>query len=259
ASRVGHKNVYFRGGEESPFFSHKGNRAYDPTSLFKTLYDAEAIAFPHHPPWGGMTWEDHDPEIQTNYEIISIHGANEYMGNLPIPHRGGMPGTFAQDGLASGAVIGFVGSSDSHGLYYHAHEGWREDPYKGGMAAVLLDGPLTRENVWEALKTRRNYATAGEKNYIEFFINDFPMGSVLNTTSPPKISFEVRSDKLLYVYIIRNNRERFVSGPINMRMARYEGVVDETLQVGSNYYYLRVIYKDGTVAWSSPIWVEYRP
>ncbi|MEX1275395.1 MAG: CehA/McbA family metallohydrolase [Bacteroidota bacterium] len=259
ANRIGHKNVYFRGGEESPFFSHKGQQAHDPESLFKTLHDANAIAFPHHPAWGGMTWEDHDPEIQTNYEIISIHGANEYMGNMPIPHRGGMPGTFAQDGLARGAVLGFVGGTDSHGLYYHAHEGWREDPYKGGLTAVLLESSLTRENVWDALKNRRNYATAGEKLYLEFSINDAPMGSEIRATSRPVISFEARSDKLLYATIIRDNKERFISGPVDMRMARYTGVIDDTIEPGRHYYYLRVVCKDGTLAWSSPIWVDYRP
>ncbi len=259
ASRIGHKNVYFRGGEESPFFSHKGKQSYNPESLFRKLHEADAIAFPHHPAWGGMTWEDHDPDIQTNYEIISIHGANESMGNLPIPHRGGMPGTFAQDGLAKGAVVGFVGGSDSHGLYYHAHEGWREDPYKGGMTGVLLEGSLTRENVWDALKRRRNYATAGEKYYLEFFINGAPMGSVITTSLPPVISFEARSDKLVYAYVIRDNKERFISGPVDMRMARYTGVVDDTVEPGLHFYYLRVIYKDGTAAWSSPIWVDYRP
>jgi hypothetical protein len=259
ANRIGHKNVYFRGGEESPFFSHKGQQAHDPESLFKTLHEASAIAFPHHPAWGGMTWEDHDPEIQTNYEIISIHGANESMGNMPIPHRGGMPGTFAQDGLARGAVLGFVGGTDSHGLYYHAHEGWREDPYKGGLTAVLLGDSLTRENVWDALKNRRNYATAGEKLYLEFSVNGAPMGSEIRTTSKPVISFEARSDRLLYASIIRDNKERFISGPVDMRMARYTGVIDESIEPGRHYYYLRVVYKDGMVAWSSPIWVDYRP
>jgi len=259
ASRVGHKNVYFKGGEESPLFSHKSPEAFDPTTLFKTLHNADAIAFPHHPAWGGMTWADHDPEIQTNYEIVSIHGANEYAGNLPIPHRGGMPGVFAQDGLAKGAKIGFVGGTDSHGLYYHAHEGWREDPYKGGMTAVLVQGPLTREVVWEALKARRNYATSGEKHYIEFSVNGFPMGSAIQISNPPVVSFEARSDRILYAYVVRNNNDRFISGPVDGRMARYVGVDDRTIEPGRNYYYLRVVYKDGNVAWSSPIWVEYTP
>jgi hypothetical protein len=259
ASRIGHKNVYFKGGEESPFFNHHGNIAYDAVSLFKTLHDNNAIAFPHHPPWGGITWEDHDPEIQTNYEIVSIHGANEYMGNLPIPHRGGMPGTFAQDGLARGVIIGFVGASDSHGLYFHANEGWREDAYKGGLTGVLLDGPLTRENVWQALKARRNYATAGEKYYLEFSINGSPMGSTVTIHEPPLISFEVRSYDILYAYILRNNKELFVSGKIGGARTGYKGLQDETIAPGKNFYYLRVVYKDGTVAWSSPIWVTYEP
>lgn len=257
--QIGHKNVYFRGGEKSPFFNHHGKIAYDAVSLFKTLHDHDAIAFPHHPPWGGMTWEDHDPEIQTNYEIVSIHGANEYMGNRPIPHRGGMPGTFAQDGLARGKIIGFVGASDAHGLYYHSNEGWREDAYKGGWTGVLLNEPLTREAVWQALKARRNYATAGEKHYVEFSIDGHPMGSVITVHKPPIIAFEVRSYDILYAYIIRNNQELWVSGKIGGLRTGYKGLRDETIASGKNFYYLRVVYKDGTVAWSSPIWVHYKP
>ena len=197
--------------------------------------------------------------MQSNYEIVSIHGANEYMGNLPIPHRGGMPGAFAQDGLAKGKVFGLVGASDSHGLYYHATEGWREDPYKGGLTGVLLDGPLTRENVWEALKARRNYATSGEKYYLEFFINGNPMGSVITVDSPPKISFEARSTEVVYVYVIRNNKELFISGRVGAARTFYRGLTDETIAVGQNVYYLRVVYANGMVAWSSPIWVSYEP
>jgi len=257
--RVGHKNVYFRGGEETPFFNHHGTIAHDPKSLFAALADANGIAFPHHPPWGGITWEDHNPEIQTNYEIVSIHGANEYMGNLPIPHRGGMPGTYVQDGLAQGKVFGMVGASDSHGLYWHANEGWRADPYKGGWTAVLLDSVLTRENVWQALKERRNYATSGDKRYLTFSVNGKPMGSRLTVHEPPVLSFEVRALDMLYTYIIRNNEELFISGKIGGDVTRYRGMTDDSIPAGMNYYYLRVRYKDGTLAWSSPIWVDYRP
>ncbi len=257
--KIGHKNVYFKGGEESPFFSHFSNRAYDARSLFQTLHDHEALAFPHHTAWGGITWEDHDPEIETNYEIVSIHGANEYMGNLPVPHRGGMPGTFAQDGLSHGVVVGFVGGSDSHGLYYHSHEGWREDPYKGGLTGVLLNGPLTRENVWTALKERRNYATSGEKYFLEFFIDGQPMGSIIRTDKPPTIAFRALSEKILYAYIIRDNREHFVTGAIGGSRWEYKGLPDNSVEPGNHSYYLRIVYRDGTVAWSSPIWVSYRP
>lgn len=257
--RIGHKNVYFKGGEESPFFNHHGDVAYDVASLFKTLREHEALAFPHHPPWGGITWGDHDPEVQTNYEIVSIHGANEYMGNRPIPHRGGMPGTFAQDGLALGKVFGFVGASDSHGLYFHANEGWRADAYKGGLTGALLQDSLSRERVWQALKERRNYATAGEKHYLEFFINGAPMGSIIRVEAPPKISFWVRAYDILYAYIVRNNEDLWVSGKIGGPNTGYRGLRDHTIPPGRNVYYLRVIYKDGTVAWSSPIWVDYQP
>jgi len=52
-------------------------------------------------------------------EIISVHGAFEFMGNKPIPHRGGKKDCFVQDGLARGLRFGIVGGSDSHGLIWH--------------------------------------------------------------------------------------------------------------------------------------------
>lgn len=254
---LGHKNVYFRGGEEAPFFNHHDTVAHDGVSLFKVLHKVEGLAFPHHPPWSGMNWQNHDPAIQSNYEIVSIHGANEYPGNLPIPHRGGLPGTFAQDGLALGKHFGFVGASDSHGLYFHSNEGWREDAYKGGLTGVLLSDSLTRENVWKALQARRNYATAGEKHYLEFSINGAPMGSEIEIKQPPVISFEVRGSNLLYAYILRDNEQLFVSGKIGGDYTAYKNMKDTTVLPGSHFYYLRAVYTDGTVAWSSPIWVNY--
>jgi len=258
---IGHKNVFFKGGEDSPFFSHFGDKAYDARSLFKTLHDHDALAVPHHQPWSGMVWEDNDPEIETNYEMISIHGANEYMGNLPIPHRGGKPGTFAQNGLAKGVTIGFVGASDSHGLYYHATEGWREDAYKGGLTGVLLpkDETLTRASIWQALKERRNYATSGEKYFLEFSVNGEPMGSEIISKTAPRIAFRALSNQIIYAYIIRDNEELFITGPVGGTRWEYRGLVDETVKPGKHFYYLRVTYKNGMLAWSSPIWVDYKP
>lgn len=84
------------------------------------------------------------------------------------------------------------------------------------------------------------------------------MGSSITVSEPPVIAFEAKSEKILYATIVRNGKERFISGPVDIRGARYTGVVDETIESGRNYYYLQVVYKDGTIAWSSPIWVEKR-
>ena len=35
--------------------------------------------------------------------------------------------------------------------------------------------------------------------------------------------------------------------------------MDNKLDAGSNYYYVRVLQRDGQIAWSSPIWVNYKP
>jgi hypothetical protein len=85
------------------------------------------------------------------------------------------------------------------------------------------------------------------------------MGSEITVHEPPAIHFEARSLNILYCYIIRNNEELFITGSIGAGRFGYRGLKDETIEPGVNYYYLRVVYKDGTVAWSSPIWVNYLP
>ena len=85
------------------------------------------------------------------------------------------------------------------------------------------------------------------------------MGSFINIQDPPLISFEAISDKIIYSYVIRNNKELFVSGKIGGSYYRYRGLKDETISRGENIYYLKVLYNDGTIAWSSPIWVNYVP
>ena len=47
-----------------------------------------------------------------------------------------------------------------------------------------------------------------------------------------------------------------MSGMVGGPNIRYKGVVDDAVKPGLNSYYLRIVCKDGTVAWSSPLWVR---
>lgn len=253
---AGHKNVYFR-DESYAIFSLADSNANSTAKLFARLKAEGAIAFPHHIGWTGVDWQNHDPVAQPNVEIVSVHGAFEYMGNEPITHRGGTPGMFMQNGLAQGLRFGVLGASDGHGLIWHHGIGRKRDPWVQGLAGVWLKGKLTRASLFEALQARRVYATSGVRILLNFSADNHAMGSEYTTNTPPKLSARVAgTGKIRYVYLLRDNQIIHQhGGDFGVGdMVRFE-LIDEQAGPGTHWYYVRVVQEDGEMAWSSPIWV----
>jgi hypothetical protein len=254
---AGHKNVYFL-NESKPIYSVADTTANVTPKLFAQLKAVGAIAFPHHIGWTGVDWQNHDPLAQPNVEIVSVHGAFEYMGNEPITHRGGIPGMFMQNGLAQGLRFGVLGASDGHGLIWHHGIGRKYDPWIQGLAGVWIKGKLTRESLFEALKARRVYATSGTRILLYFSSAGHPMGSEYAANAPPKLIVRVAgSAKIRYIYLLRDNEaiHQFGGDFGSGELARFE-FIDQQVSLGTHWYYVRIIQEDGEMAWSSPIWVK---
>lgn len=254
----GHKNIYYY-EDDPPMFGVLNEISSTSTKLIDVVKKHGAIVIPHHIGWTGVDWENHDEYAQPVYEIISGHGAYEFFGNLPIPHRGGIKGMFVQDGWRKGLIFGVVGGSDTHGLLYHHGISLKRDPYKSGLTAVLCE-KLTRDDILNALRQRRCYATSGEKIFVDFRINRFNvMGSKIKLTRPPLIYVYVKgTNKIVYVYLLRNNEVIYFSGrDLDQGYGSKIEFVDEEIPQGYNYYYVRVVQEDNEIAVTSPIWVEY--
>ena len=97
-------------------------------------------------------------------------------------------GASAQDALALGHRIGFVGGTDSH----HAQPGRNtcsmagvdfHDHITGGLTAVIAP-ELTREAIIQALRERRCYATTGARMVLDFRVNGHGMGEEFTTAAP---------------------------------------------------------------------------
>lgn len=253
----GHKNVYFDDWSR-PIFSFKFD-AKTSLNLFQLLKENNAIAFPHHIGWSGIDWENHDEKAQPNFELVSTHGAFEFIGNEPIMHRGVMPGNFIQDGLAKGLKFGLIGSSDGHGLRWHHGVGRKEDEWQTGLTGALVN-EVTKAEIFNALKSRRVFATSGAKIQIKFYINGNVMGTEFAASTPPEISFEaLGTEKIHKVILVKNNSDYLQWGKdINDGRGVRGKFIDENIGEGASYYYLRIIQENGEMAWSSPIWVNYK-
>lgn len=271
----GHKHIIYP-DNSGPLVSYGEETANTGAKLLKRLQGVDALVIPHHTGWSGTDWDAHDANLQRLVEVCSTHGRFEYAGNKPIGYRRDhvFPAKFVLNALDRGYNLGFVGGSDSHGLKWHATElegrdshvpagtkvGWKRDAYRTGMTAILSP-ELTRAALYDALHNRRCYATSGVPIFVDFRINGALMGSQITVHASPSIKGVIEGTGAIHsVEVVR-------SGHIFSGLQCQEGeditsltftFEDQIIIPGeSHYYYLRVIQKDGNMAWSSPIWVYF--
>ncbi len=132
------------------------------------------------------------------------------------------------------------------------------------IRTVILATSLTRDNIYEAMRAHRVYATQNRNLEIAYQINDKVMGSII-PTGTCNVSIYVRdpntgrsSDRISKIELIRNGgvvQETHTVSPL-----RHE--VEWTFSFACNtprYYFVRVTNSSGQKAWTAPIWVEEIP
>tara|TARA_R110002072_G_scaffold303142_1_gene495864 strand:- start:146817 stop:149195 length:2379 start_codon:yes stop_codon:yes gene_type:complete len=133
---------------------------------------------------GRMTNLDwYEPKIEKLCETHSTHGTVEW---------------FFMDALSRGYKVGLTAGTDGvMGRPGACHPGRRLiRNLRNGLTAVYAK-ELTRESIWEALHARRTYATTGERIRLLFQVDGADMGSEIETTDSPKISFSIEGTKAI--------------------------------------------------------------
>ncbi len=277
--KTGHKNVYL--AEDCAEVCPGGPAE----AIWEYLEGKRGMAIPHHTnvhseshprQWGPQDWSTHNPRFERLLEITQDRGSFE----TDQPGVGGYFGGFgssAQDALARGMRVGFVGGTDNHrgqpGSFVSPLGGL--DPHEvtvGGLTAVLAE-ELTREGIWQALWSRRCYATNGPRLVLWFAVGGHPMGSELAGEDARALAERRRIEVKVIgtrpierITIVRNN-EDWRSEQVGGYEADLELEDDTRLQdippaAGAArdglaaWYYVRVLQEDAGLAWSSPVWVE---
>jgi hypothetical protein len=141
--------------------------------------------------------------------------------------------------------MGFVASGDHNGM--------------GVGVAALWVKDLNRKGILEAMRSRRCFATTGDKMIVDFWLNDAPVGSVSGKSGAPELSIKVRGQRELEkVEVLRNSRGIKEYAVSEGQLAFDEKFADSDYQDETEvlYYYIRATQKNKELAWSSPIWVE---
>ncbi len=265
----GHKHVLFP-GKKGEVVSYRMPSGKDPDRLWESLGETGALTISHHPGGGpiGQDWSYSNPSMETVVEMCSVHGSSEYYGCPRMIHRP-EKGGFAQDALARGLRLGFVGSGDTH----NGHPGMGDrQSATGGLVAVFAN-ELTRESVLSALREKRVYATAGRRIILTFSVkarkdgssadssSSSWMGGTVTLASPDQPrhleALAIGEVDIRFVEVVKNGETVFREEGSGRQVSLQ--IVDEEVASSGDYYYIRVTQEDGEQAWSSPIWMEFSP
>ncbi len=288
----GHRNIYFI-NDDAPLFrcvrEEDGKKIHvSPRELWSFLRKRKirAITIPHHPSLTQfpVDWDYYDSEFDRAVEIASIWGIFERFGNpFQCMTSDNLPRYFVYDALEKGYRLGIVGGSDSHdcrpgdklrpvyikNLYKELDMNSLSNifvPYfvynpLGAGLTVVYSRSLNREDIFNAIYERRIYAVIGERVVLRFYVDEHIMGEeihIVDAEYRPRIRVEVESPELIdRVEVLRNGDVIF--SRICLEKVCYIDFVDEGFKPfrRTNYYYARVILRNGARAWSSPIWVVY--
>ncbi|MBC7288148.1 MAG: DUF3604 domain-containing protein [Armatimonadetes bacterium] len=195
-------------GDWNLYFPTLAGEPYNPPDikhLCEYAREVKGMLVPHHTGYKvngrGIDWSrSYEADVMPLAEVFSMHGSSEADDGywpMDLPWMG--PRATAgcvRTGLSQGARVGFIASSDGHGGYPGC--------YKMGLAAVWA-GSLEREDIWQAMYSRRCYAVTGDRILVQFFVNGEPMGGELPHSHSRFIEAKTSGlEQIEWVDIIKN-------------------------------------------------------
>ncbi|MES2392109.1 MAG: hypothetical protein V4555_10750 [Acidobacteriota bacterium] len=268
----GHRNIFFtqRGAPILPIGAFEARAGYAGSgTLYGYLHRYGGFSIPHTTGrTSGTDWRDNDPAVESVMEVYQgMRDSYEYPASprpfalygLPdakgrVPRASSSPDSpsfkklgFAWNALEKGYHLGFIASSD----HISTHVSY----------ACLLAEKLTREDLAEAIKERRTYAATDNIVLdVRFAGSDGEhlMGAIFASGKPLRIDAKVLgTGELLQVDVVKDSAVVKTWKP-GTASAELTFTDSSAMDAGKeHWFYVRVMQKDGEMAWSSPVWVTY--
>jgi hypothetical protein len=201
----------------------------------------------------GTDWADkHDKTLEpfvelfqgyhTSYEMLGApKTVNDRTDRIHGPYR---PAGFVNKALAKGYRLGFQASSD----HISTHVSY----------ACILAEEFSRKGLVEAMRKRHTYA-ATDNIVLDVRMGRLGiMGDEIRTSKPELDVVALGTGLIDRVEVIRNGAVAYTHHPKEDAAGSRFHWSDPSPRKGKDpsYYYVRVIQKDGQLAWASPIWVH---
>ncbi len=300
--RGGDNNCYLEGTEGDYFWLDREDmKGTQPDVDLQELWDfmdrqgVDYITVPHHTGRRHKyrSWDRpldpardrprYSPEREPVFEVYSMWGSSEKRhSRFPIWGGNADDPCYLQDALARGCRFGVIASSDDH-TSTPGGEVRQRPPLSPshlsyshrGLTAVFAR-ERSRPALWDALRSRRCYATTFERVLVDFRCEDIGMGeaAVIEAGSGrmERRAFQVTFSDVspagssCDVFLVRNGeeiqRESVVGADWTLTLEDpepLEKVVVRDAPFWSNpfvCYYVRVEKRLGETAWTSPIWFD---
>lgn len=272
--------IYWK--DNKPLLRKKESKNSSLKKIFKAHSPKELLSIPCMTMAKGCVpiIEEINPEFERVIEIYNAWGSSECTakeGNLRPIATSGKNGLVENEKgsvreiLNRNVRLGFVaGGLDDRGFYSPLYKS-DQIQYSPGLTAIVAI-EQTRDTLMQALYNRSCYATTGARIVLGFYIAGATMGSELTTKNKPGLAFNRHmtgficgTAPLKEVQLIRNGQVFHTFYPNDWHFEFAHDDSEELPKIALNspderppfaYYYLRVIQKDGHMAFSSPIWVD---
>jgi len=206
--------------------------------LWESYRGKKIVTPPHHVMNGNhpYNWNFFDPTFIPVIEIFQdIRGSGEQVG------APGVKGTneeapWALGALKEGKRFGFIASGDHTGI----------------CRAGIFVKELTRTGLYEGLMARRCFATTSIPLRLNFRCNGEMMGSEVECENAEFAISVDAPETIKEVQIVRNG-ENFETVPVGAK--EFEHSWNATRENSGEFWYCRVIFENGEIVWSSPIWL----
>jgi hypothetical protein len=231
-----------------------GVHADDTKMLYKYLKELDGICAVHTSATSmGTDWRDNDPDVEPIVEIYQGDrmsyeheaapraGFDPKTGKEPANIAGWFPDGFIDHAFAKGYKLGFQSSSD----HWSTHISY----------CIVVAEKHDREGILAAVKKRHVYG-ATDDIILDVRSGEHIMGDAFKTGDAPALKINViGTGPITQIDVLRDSKVVDTLKPNgNEHKATWTDPKPET---GTHYYYVRVLQKDGQLAWGSPMWIEY--
>lgn len=238
----GHINTF-----NTPWFASRSNGKMDLKAYYAKLAQSpSSISQLNHP---GTTFGDfsdfgfYSPEADQVVDLVEVGN-----GEGLVRSSGYFPSyNYYTRALDKGWHLAPTNNQDNHkGKWINANT----------ARTVIVAPSLTRDSLYDAMKNRRVYATEDENLKINYFVNNQPMGTILNNPSKLDATININdpdaTDVIGKVSIIVDGGKVFKSQNFTSNTAQW----NLSLPTDYSYYYVRVDEGDKDIAVTAPVWAS---
>lgn len=243
---TGHINTF-----DTPGFESRDTQKYKNADGLQQYYNVlkqfpSSVSQFNHP---GTTFGDfkdfanYDPQIDKLITLIEVGN-----GEGPIGSSGYFPSySYYDRALQKGWHVAPTNNQDNHkGMWGDANT----------ARTVVLADSLTRDNIYDAIRNRRTYATEDNDLKIKYTLNNEVMGTILDSkpsTVDIKVDLEDPDKEALgKVSVIVDGGKELESKTLTTS----KDSLEFKLPADYSYYYIKVVEADKDIAVTAPVWIS---